>query len=222
MHDRATHRAVVTLTLGLTLLAPSLLRAQRSSFGLLGGVNSSKAYTELNGEDQDTERRTGWAAGGYAEFGVGKRVSIRPEILVTEQGGEESEAGETFRVNLRYLQIPVLARVDLGGRESMRPFLLIGPALSLRIGCEVELRGSFLTATADCDALPDDEPDPFTKNNVSGIIGGGVDFGRWALGVRYDHGFSNIASKAVREDGDSAKLRTLSLLASIRLGGSSR
>lgn len=222
MIDRPTHRAVVTISLGLVLLGPSVLRAQRTSFGLLGGVNSSKAYVELNGEDVDTDRRTGWTAGGYAEFGIGKRVSIRPELLVTEQGGEQSGGGETFRANLRYVQIPVLVRVDLGGSESMRPFLMAGPALSLRIGCEVEVSGSILTETADCDALQNDEPDPFTKSAVSGVVGGGVDFGRWALGARYDHGFSNLASKAVREDGDSAKLRTISLLASVRLGGTRR
>src|SRR5512132_2341660 len=95
MIDRPTHRAVVTISLGLVLLGPSVLRAQRTSFGLLGGVNSSKAYVELNGEDVDTDRRTGWTAGGYAEFGIGKRVSIRPELLVTEQGGEQSGGGET-------------------------------------------------------------------------------------------------------------------------------
>jgi hypothetical protein len=186
MIDRFSHRPTVTLCLGLALLAPSMLRAQRATFGVLGGVNSSKAYIERDGEDLNTDRRTGWMAGGYAEFGVGKRVSIRPELLVTEQGGETSGGGESSSLALRYVQIPVLARVDIGESGSIRPFLMAGPALSLRIGCELKFSGTILTETVDWDTLQNDSPDPFTKTAVSGVIGGGIDFGRWALGVRYD------------------------------------
>jgi hypothetical protein len=61
----------------------------------------------------------------------------------------------------------------------------------------------------------DDIKDDVESVEVSGIIGGGIQFGRGIVEVRYDHGFKDMD----KQSDFSAKTRTFSILFGYSFGG---
>ena len=52
------------------------------SGGLLGAVNASKFRIPGNHDDAvDYDTKTGWAAGGWLNFPLGKAISIEPQVF---------------------------------------------------------------------------------------------------------------------------------------------
>jgi hypothetical protein len=202
--------------------APRAAVAQRASVGLLGGLNSA----QLVSDDETSDRRNSWMFGAYAEVGLGGLFSLRPELLIAEKGGQESLGPIDLTAKLRWLQVPVLLRLDIATSGPVNPYFELGPAVSFRIGCELEGEFGGQSASADCDDLEalEIEADPVKKTDVSAIIGAGLRFGRWGLGVRYDHGLADLndSGNAVPgsqlDDGDITS-RTVTLYGSVRLGG---
>jgi hypothetical protein len=120
----------------------------------------------------------------------------------------------------------VLLKVDFGTTGPVRPYFEVGPALALRLACEFEGDFGAGSASADCDDLDalELEEDPVKKTDVSAIIGAGLGFGRWGLGVRYDHGLTdlNAAGDVVPGtslDNGAIKSRTITLYGSVQVGG---
>ena len=92
----------------------------------------------------------------------------------------------------------------------MKPFFYGGPAIALKLSCEVESEGLGSSFIGDCDELPDGGAE--SKSFDYGlVVGGGLAFGfsgnTFTLGARYNHGMANIAAQ-----GDTRN-RVLSVLA---------
>jgi hypothetical protein len=199
--------------------APSRVLAQGPAFGLLGGVNFAQLTADDDDEGSDTSgRRTSWMLGLYADLKPQSAFSFRPEILVAEKGGEDEDESEgTIGINLRYVQLPVLGRFSFG-TGGVRPFIVAGPSVAFRIDCELEFSDEGTSITVPCDEgedVEEGESDPIEKLDISGIIGGGIDFGAFALSARYDHGFSDLATAETA----TVNTRTFTILASFRIGG---
>lgn len=189
--------------------APFELAAQGQTLGLLAGMNSS----QVRGDEGSSEHRTGFVGGLYGAYGIGGRLSFRPEMLISDKGGKRSSANDVA-LELRYLQVPLLLQVDLGGTGQVRPRLMAGPSVALRIGCKVSAN---LVGGTDVTVKCDDAPggDPVKVSEASAIIGAALDFDRWGFGVRYDHGLTDISDVSARAP---AKLRTITAYASVRMG----
>jgi hypothetical protein len=204
----------------IAFIAPSRVLAQGPAFGILGGVNFAQIIVDEDEEESETSgRRTSWVLGLYADLQPQSSFSFRPELLLAEKGGEDDDDAEggTIGINLRYVQLPVLGRFSFG-TGPVRPFIVAGPSIAYRIDCELEFTDDNASLSVPCDEgedVEDDETDPIEKIDISGIIGGGIDFGAFALSARYDHGFSDLAKS------ESAKVntRTITFVASFRIGG---
>jgi hypothetical protein len=204
-----------------TFLVPSRVLAQGPSFGLLGGVNFAQITVDEDDEGSETSgRRTSWILGFYADLRPQSSFSLRPELVVAEKGGEEEDDDEsegTIGLNLRYVQLPLLGRLSFG-TGAVRPFIVAGPSIAYRIECKLEFSDEGASLSVPCDEgedVEDGESDPIEKLDVSGIIGGGIDFGSFALSARYDHGFSDLA----KSESATVNTRTFTILASFRIGG---
>jgi len=171
--------------------------------GLLGGVNLAKVGGD--NEMEDVKNRMGVLLGATFVKPMTANFSLELDALYSMKGFKQSEGGEdaTFKVN--YLEIPILARIELGKAGAASPHLYAGPAIGLRIGCEAE----FMGVSVKCDEFDDEEE--IKSLDFGAMLGGGVDVpmgnNTFTVGVRYTLGLAKISEES------DAKNRAIGLYA---------
>lgn len=98
-------------------------------FGVRAGAN----YSGISGDNVDNlERMFGFHAGVTSQYYVTPDtfLTLHPEILYSQKGAEYEETG--FKVELDYIDVPVLARINAGPL-----YFEGGPQLSVRIKDEI-------------------------------------------------------------------------------------
>jgi len=176
------------------------------TFGVLAGANLSK----LGGKDASgLKTRTGFVGGVFGVFHANEFLGFEPEVLYSQKGAKASSGGVTGTFKLDYVEVPLLARLDIPVTGSAEPFFVLGPAFGFQVKCEAEGTSGGVTATASCSSLDI----PNKKFDMSGTVGAGVGFkaGKQTLSVsvRYTHGFTDVFSNS------DAKNRTWSFLGGI-------
>lgn len=197
------------------------------SYGIKGGFNFANIGASCDGVgNSDREdcldvldgvlpfnaSRRGFVIGGFMVRPFTDLVSLQPEVLVTEKGWRfEPNRRNTFDAALTYVEVPVLARIAPSSGSPLSPYLLIGPAFSMRIGATFTHRyeeeaafdcatgyerdGTFCVGPADLD---DSE---LKGTDVSVVVAGGVQSSRLLLEIRYARGLSNIIRTQDAPDG---------------------
>lgn len=142
-----------------------------------------------------SEHRIGFVGGVFATGRISPRFGLRAELLyvmkgakdrfeVTDNAGNVVGQGHDHWV-LKYIEVPVLARVSLSPSARVRPELVFGPSLAVKLSGTLrsEAPGS-PTTTATISQL---------KTFDLGVAAGfGISVGhgpvRWLLDVRYSTG----------------------------------
>lgn len=170
------------------------------SYGVKGGVN----YTDVSfdgAEDVPSSGRAGWLAGVFATVPIG-RFAIQPEVLYTIKGTTVDINDFESDYIVDYLEIPVLARVQLG-----RLYAAAGPSFAFRV--RARSRIAFGGSTEEIDL--EDEVKSFDLGVVGAV---GWEFGRWVVDGRYTHGLSD--SDVDTSDAVKARNRVMSLSAGFK------
>lgn len=82
----------------------------QTKIGLKGGLN----VADWGGKDADNvDARIGFHIGGFANFGLGNKFSIQPELLYSTQGGKVEQAGSDVKIRFNYINIPVMLKYEL-------------------------------------------------------------------------------------------------------------
>jgi hypothetical protein len=132
-----------TATLGVALCLAAGSAAAQS--GPAAGAEVGYSRADLVGANADlVESKRGAITGVYLHFPVSAVVAIRPELLFSLRGGRtlvgiagtDDFAG--VDMELAYLELPLLARL-VWPRGQVRPAVFGGPAVALRIGCDILL-----------------------------------------------------------------------------------
>jgi hypothetical protein len=172
----------------LGVLISSTAAAVTPRVGVIAGFN----FADLNIDGQSgMDIRSSFAGGGVLDLGLNDRFGIRVEPTFLSKGGKATKRnaywgtvdGAVFKLD--YIDLPVLARVDLAATDT-RGYLLAGLGVSFATQSEVELTQGNTTGTADLG-------DVFKPTDVSVNLGLGVSFragtnragidGRVAFGV---------------------------------------
>jgi hypothetical protein len=193
------HVAVVALALLVTGVVP--VAAQGIQFGGKGGVNFANLRFD-EAIDLSFDDRIGLIAGGFVTIPLGDRFGIQPEVLFSQKGAQFDELGATGRVELDFLDVPILARYRFG-----RLFLFGGPSFGLK------LRAREVTEFGD-DQEEVDLADDVESFDFGIVAGAGYEFGRFSVDGRYTWGLSNI--NAVDSDEVEIKTRVYAVLAGFR------
>lgn len=184
----------------LLLIGGAAASAAQLNVGLTGGVN----FSTINNDDLDATTTTGGVGGGYVNIGFGPNLSIEGQVLYTQKGAE-SDAGD---LRQGYLQIPALLKFHFGSGEGTRLYIFGGPALNWQWDCTITTDVDEL----DCEDVPDvGNPEDAT---FSGMVGLGVQFGRFGVEGRYETGFSDSIENIDSKDGTFSLLARLALLGS--------
>jgi hypothetical protein len=149
-------------------------RHEGIGFGIKGGVNRSS----LTGQGGETNR-TGWQAGVFFGGNRPGTVGVMAEILYAKKGSGTG-SGST-PVDLYYLEIPVLARINVGSSSlsGVSFYILAGPEF------DIQLKGKFGST---------DVSKSYKGLDIVGTGGVGVEITRLFIEVRGSWGFKSILS----------------------------
>ena len=180
-------KPVFSILLCLILFAAGNATAGVLGFGFKGGVNIANIY----GDDSDGESdwKTGFAGGIFFDWGITPLFAIQPEILYVQDGAKERFLEADWNLKFNYIQVPVLAKVDLPVGGSLIPVLYAGPYVSLLLDSKLTVGDGGNTVTV---GLKD-----YTRSYDAGLVfGAALDFsagpGKMTIEGRYTLGMTEI------------------------------
>lgn len=172
------------------------------SFGIKGGLN----LANFTGTDLDTEIRTGFTAGLSMDVGMpAVPFGIETGAYFSQKGADFTEGGADGSIELDYIEVPVLAKVNFGLPGPATPHLVLGPYVGFNINAEASNGG----ASADVS-------DDVNDTEIGGLAGLGIDFNvgltKLNAQARYGMGFTN----AFTDDDEDTKNSVVSLVVGIQ------
>ncbi|AXT49539.1 PorT family protein [Aquimarina sp. BL5] len=175
------------LFLAFTFGALTFVNAQEESIRFGGKVGLNVANFVGDDADDDAESKLGFHIGAVVEIPITEKFAFQPELLFSTQGVKEEEAGVDFKLNLNYINVPLIFKY----------YFIEG--LNIEIGPQV---GFLVSAKAKADSNDTDVKDQFKTLDLGANIGLGyqLDMGLFFQG-RYNYGITNIG------DDDDSDLR---------------
>lgn len=151
------------------------------NIGIKGGAN----ITKIDGRSFKDEFRYGYHLGGFAEIGLGGKLSLQPEVLFNQY---ETRVDSSFkniyqdalnfsddrRVKLNYLSVPVLLNYKLGSALSLQA----GPQFGILIDQDKN--------------LVQNGKEAFSKGDFSLLGGASLNISKIRISGRYVVGLNNI------------------------------
>jgi len=165
----------------LATLGTSAAQAQGRTITVGPRIDLNVARVVGDNQD-DASSRTGFRIGAWASMDLSQKFSIQPEFVLSAKGSEFPDDDASIKIS--YLQIPVLAQYRFSTGKTVNPYVLAGPALSFKAGCNLQVEG----ADYECS----DETTSVSSTDFGMILGGGVHIGRAQVSLRYDLGLANI------------------------------
>jgi len=182
------------------LLAPSSVAAQE--FGAKGGLNWSSVSFDRADAALDVESRPGWLIGGFVTFNWLERLGLQVEGLYTQR---KTLLEGVVTDDLRYVEIPMLARYRVLGKGSVRVFAVGGGSVAFLVRANESVGDESY-----------DVKDVFESKDVGALVGADVEWkARWVFGVRYLYGVSDLFKSVPGEF--QATQRAIQVTAGIRL-----
>lgn len=178
------------------VLTTQVARAEdgKFAFGPQGGLVFSDYSVDNAPFGRNYDSDNGFIAGLFLEFGVWT-VTLRPEVNYVEK---KFTVANTAEVTSKYVEIPVLLKVNPFADFVVSPFIVIGPSWSNHLESDVKLLG----ATATYNDTADDW-------DLAGVGGVGVEFnvaenvnlsvqGRYNFGLRdIDKSSTEVKSRGI-------------------------
>jgi hypothetical protein len=163
----------------------------------------------------------GFAGGAFVNIGIPLMpFSVQAEALYVTKGNEMNYEADflggsikgTSVETLQYIEIPVLAKVNIPIPAPVTPNIYVGPAYSLLIGSKQKVNASFTGfGQSESGDTTITDLEHIAKDDFGVAFGGGVDFNLFVtkvtLDARYTLGLKNIYKRpedAPQGDGDPA------------------
>ena len=166
--------------------------------GIKAGVNLSNLYVD---NVKDENMKVGVNIGLFSKIPLTRGFSIQPELLYSNKGSKLTYdniiAGQgEYRFNLNYIEMPVLAVVNLTKNINIHA----GPYVSFLTSANVK----DLNSDGSENKVTDLKADNFNRFDY-GLAGGiGFDFQNFTLGARYNYGLHEVG-KSGSLSGDLTK-----------------
>lgn len=131
----------------LATLIVSNTNAQKTSFGVRGGVNFYNVTGKTNNGDKlDNKIRPGYNLGINAEIPIGIDFYVQPGVIYSTKGAKDLFGAE-YGIKIGYIEVPVnlLYKPDIGTGKLLLGF---GPYVAFGVG------GNLIPNSADIKKLP--------------------------------------------------------------------
>ena len=180
----------IMLCSAVTVLGQEQQTASETSLspklGIKGGINLSNMFVE---DVSDENMKVGINLGVFAKLPLSTGFSIQPELLYSSKGAKQTynnfiEGEGEYRFNLNYVELPVLAVVNLGKNFNIHagPYLAYLASVNIK---DMEDNGTI-------EEIAELSAENFNRIDY-GLSGGlGVDIENFSLGARYNYGLREI------------------------------
>jgi hypothetical protein len=195
------HQSTVNVLVDLSDVSAEA-RARREEIGVEErGITGKGVKLGLNlhtlggGDVQSTDSKMGFAAGGFLTYRINKLISVQPEVLITQKkaNSEKDLEGGTwkYKLDLWYLEIPVLVKVAIPVESSLNPSVFAGPVVALKLSGKGKSEFT--------EGVVDRVVGGLESYDFGVIFGAGVEFtlgffkkGKFTADVRYNLGLMKI------------------------------
>jgi len=172
------------------ILITTTLYAQQerntAMLGIKGGIN----FTNLNADNVDDENiKIGFNLGLFAKAPITDMFSIQPELLYSSKGSKLTyrnflQGEGEYRFNLNYLELPVLAMVNLSEYFNIHA----GPYLGFLTSSNIK----DLNDNGTVSGIRDIDVDNFNRFDYGFAFGLGVEIKGLVAGARYTLGLNEV------------------------------
>lgn len=174
-------KKIIILAIGL--FTAGVVNAQSPiRFGVKAGLNVPDIIKGDGNNNFDTKVNPGFNAGITLDINLIKGLAFTPELLYATKGYKASTGVGEFTQTTHFIDVPILATVNLGGSGLN---LVVGPQVSFLMKTNNKFENGFIQTDQD---IIEDESDRFKKSLVGGLIGFRYDLsdkidlhGRYAL-----------------------------------------
>lgn len=166
------------------------MKAQEEMYwGLRGGLNLSNIYEETNADVSiDWENKPGFRIGMVIGAPIRGILYIEPGVYFTSLGMKYEAGEDEAKLNINYLQIPLLVTFRPHIGKNARLHISAGPYVACGLG------GKMKVNKVKKDIFGDDE---LVKRFDGGIsFSGGFSIKRFYIGMGYDLGLVDIESNS--------------------------
>lgn len=179
--------AVVAMSIALPA------QAQRWSAGFMGGVTGG-GFTNLPDFTFRGSRATG---GAFVARRFNDWFSLQLEGMPQRKSGVSAIGASSLTLTLNYIDVPLLARVEIPSLIGVTPVLVAGPVVSAKQNCSLDFQGGTFRTVSDCGAGVGVESRRFDVG-VTGGAGLALHLGTMELRAegRFTQGFGNFISLA--------------------------
>ena len=160
----------------VAILMTGAANAQHVNIGIKGGLN---LYTINNDNNEDFDTKAGFHLGLIGHIHMARQFALQPEILYSAQGAKYSSGGGDTKINLGYINVPVMFQYmfDNGFR------LQAGPQVGFLTSAKAE------TNNVSIDIKDSFKPIDFALGAGMGYVNPKSGFG---IDARYNLGLSDI------------------------------
>ncbi len=171
---------------------------------LLFVVPATCVLKAQTGRDFDCGVKAGWSVtnishsglkdkmsghlGAFAEWKINDYFGIQPELLYSRQGAREKYKDDDgkwkHKLQINYLNIPVLAKLYVLKRLSVD----LGPQLGLALSVRNKIKGS----SDDVTYIYKEKVKKFNTCDFSFALGASCSMGEFVLSARYNIGLTNV------------------------------
>jgi len=163
------------------------IRESTFYFGARLGID----FSRLTGDISDVRARTGLTLGAIAGVRISEDtpICIESGIYYTERGANRKLEGYKERINLSYLELPILVKYGFGLGNDMAILPIVGPYFSLGIGGRIKDNVSNVSAFSD---------DNFNRLDMGMKFGCGFEYNHLYIEAGYQLGIANIAKASLK------------------------
>ncbi|HXY67892.1 MAG TPA: porin family protein [Gemmatimonadales bacterium] len=159
---------------------------------MVGPVVGLDLFTFTGSDVTGAKNLTGLALGGALMIQLSPSVFLEPQVLYSTKGASFNVGIDTTdKFTLHYVDVPIMFGVRIPARSGVRPYLMAGPVIGFKAGCDLSETTAGSTNSASCTASGFFD---IKSTNFAVTGGAGLDFvaGPMTLqvGGRYEYGLS--------------------------------
>lgn len=205
-------------TLACVAMLTLCASAQVTFNAKLGGGMSWAPMSE-KGSDEGFDNKGLFVGkvGFGAEIPVSQNFSVMPSLELAMKGGKyeakDDEESISSKLNVTYLQIPVMAAYRLSLNDRLNMTLKAGPyfayGLSGNMKTTVDINDYTVTEKADIFSDKEMGGKAADRFDVGGILGVDFEYHRFVVGAELECGFTDMYKASDSSDNYSVKIKNL-------------